>query len=91
MTKHICQDRACATVCPKCGALCTIYDSLGGEIGRPFPQPDLTKLRKVFKEYVSICTGDMTDIVDVELAIDKVIRVVKEVLDAETNNSSSNS
>lgn len=87
------------TTCPTCGSKCrmirkpcSLVDCRGGnhltETCQPLPQPDLTKLREVFKEYIHAATRP--EMLHMEPYIDRIIREVREVLDAETSNSEHN-
>ena len=95
------------TTCPTCGAKCreTEESSCGWKVCdvpehyvKALPQPDLTKLRKVYKEHVNLVEalankareGKVTHTEEVLDSMADVIHAIKEVLDAETSNSEHN-
>lgn len=79
-------------ICPTCGSRCKVVEEDCGKsmtvlVSRykPLPQPDLTKLREVFKELINVCTDPnlmcLNRYSKVHMQIDNVIRAVKELLE----------
>lgn len=71
-------------ICPTCGARCeakVVHGVVLKTHMTALSQPDLTKLRETFKDYIYAATR--TEMLHMEPYTDKVIRAVKELLEEE--------